>query len=153
MKNWSAKDKLEMLGIAGIIFSLIFVGIELNQSSTVARLEAHQSFTESMAEIINNMALDPGISAIAIKSQTAEGISQLTTIESSQIAGVYLSVLYLWYGLFQSVEEGVLSEEYLEITASGPMFTSPFLKVIWPTYQVQFDQNFVDFIESLPWNN
>jgi hypothetical protein len=58
--NW--RDSLELVGIAAIIVSLVFVGYELKQSTAIARSDAYSSFSSRFFELTSNAALDKRMS-------------------------------------------------------------------------------------------
>jgi hypothetical protein len=150
MKSWTNKDIVEGIGILGIIVSLIFVGLELRQNSAVARLEAHNSFITGMAEFSNQIAYDEEFSAMMLRTYLEPG--SITQLENLRFQSFYRSVIYLWYGLYQSVEEDILSDQYLSLIGQGGLFNHPVFKRQWETLRPAFNEDFVVFFEGLPWN-
>ena len=67
--NW--KDSLELVGIAAIVVSLVFVGYELRQNTAIARSDAYSSFSSRFFELASNAALDKRMSGLI--SQVNQG--------------------------------------------------------------------------------
>jgi hypothetical protein len=58
MKSDTWKDYFELVGIAAIVVSLVFVGYQVRQSTAVARRHAYINFSSQFFELISNAALD-----------------------------------------------------------------------------------------------
>ena len=64
MKKIELNDLLQILGMVGLIASLIFVGLELRQNQQVARITAYQALTEQIHDINSLLVTDSQISDI-----------------------------------------------------------------------------------------
>ena len=58
MQTTSWKDIAELVGIAAIVASLIFVGLQMKQSHEIALSAAYQARTEVLVEFMTAMATD-----------------------------------------------------------------------------------------------
>ena len=69
------------------------------------------------------------------------------------VDGFFSGELNLIYGLYQSVQEGILDESNLRFVETGDrMYWTKMFKQIWPGLKLTFNQDFADYIESLDWN-
>jgi hypothetical protein len=154
MKNWNSKDIAEMIGIIALVASLIFVGIEINQNSAIARREAHSQFIANVSETLKDLSLNKELSSLLSNTLLNPEFdpSQLSAGEITQILSFYYALTYNWYGLFLAVEEDILDEKYLETIAAGGMYDSDIFRAIWPRMRGVYSPEFVEFFESLSWN-
>ena len=152
MNRISTKELIEGIGILGIILSLIFVGLELRQNSTVARLEAHQSFVSNIVDINSQNAHDPEFSAILRRAFDNQGYEEFDEIEQAQLYSFYIATVHAYYGLFISIEEGILPSRYNEVFPQVALFNNNFFRTIWQGMGNNFEDDFVLFFEAQPWN-
>ena len=153
MPRPSYREISELAGIIAIFVSLIFVGLELRQNSAVARVEASNSFKLAFAETVRETALNPELSKLIGDISFNEiTLDDLTRQEFVQIRNYYMSVLFSWSALFQSVEEGVLDQNELEYLGGGGLFNSAVFREMWPGLKNLFTPEFIEFFESQPWN-
>ena len=68
MNKIELNDLLQVLGMVGLIASLIFVGLELRQSQQVARITAYQALTEQIHDINSLLVTDSEISDIVTRA-------------------------------------------------------------------------------------
>jgi len=148
--NW--KDSLELVGIAAIVVSLVFVGYELRQSTAIARSDAYSSFSSQFFELASNAAMDKRMSGLI--SQVNQGASpgDFKPEERVSIRMYQSAAVRVWEGLFRSVQAGVLPEEALESAASGILINNNFFRSNWASTKHLYTSDFVTYFESLPWN-
>ena len=148
--NW--KDSLELVGIAAIVVSLVFVGYELRQSTAIARSDAYSSFSSQFFELASNAALDKRMSGLI--SQVNQGASpgDFKPEERVSIRMYQSAAVRVWEGLFRSVQAGVLPEEALESAASGILINNNFFRSNWASTKQLYTSDFIAYFESLPWN-
>ena len=68
MNKIELNDVLQILGMVGLIASLIFVGLELRQNQQVARITAYQALTEQIHDINSLLVTDSEISDIVTRA-------------------------------------------------------------------------------------
>lgn len=154
MKTWNSKDIAEIIGILAIIGSLVFVGLELQQNSAIARMEAHSEFVSALSESTTAIAQNPQLSQLVWDTTVGtKSVEELTGGERIQIRNLYQGNVSIWYGLYQSIQEGILDEKYMENIATAGLHDSDAFRFLWPGLRNNFSAEFVEFFESLPWNN
>ena len=146
------KESLELVGIAAIVVSLVFVGYELRQSTAIARSDAYSSFSSQFFELASNAALDKRMSGLI--SQVNQGAlpGDFTPEERVSIRMYQAAAVRVWEGLFRSVQAGVLPEEALESAASGILINNNFFRSTWASTKQLYTSDFIAYFESLPWN-
>lgn len=145
--NWRTTS--ELIAAISIVLSLIFVGLEIQQSSSVARAEAILSFTSSMAEHSRAVAENEQLARIVYDMNTGAltNLADLSNSERAQLYSMFYANMSLYYGLHSSVQENVLPEEYLSLI-DDPYFTAPLFRNIWPGIRGIFGDDFVAFVEA-----
>lgn len=152
MSNLSKKEIVELIGAAGIVASLVFVGIEINQSTSLARLEAQRAYSTSIAEYLSEWAA-PDRATVIAKLVADSSPEELSEIERIQAIAYFSGELNLIYGLYESVNEGLLSEDNLAFIEKGNrLYSTQFFMTIWPALKLNFDEEFARYFESLSWN-
>ena len=67
--------------------------------------------------------------------------------EAIQLFTHYVGLLHLYHGLFQSIEEGLLSTEYLNIIYNDPVLGGNYFRALWPSISNLFGVSYTEFIE------
>jgi len=145
MKNTNWKDVLELIGIAAIVASLIFVGLQMKQSHEIAlaaqynaRANAVMSFHENQYEV----------DSIPNSSALLAGLSE--TVKPRHVT----EVLWLWIAYdnhhFQH-QAGFLSEDswqgHLKTIVS--MYNDCDMRFAWEWRKLGMRTGFVEFVDSL----
>ena len=143
---------IQILGMAGVIGSLIFVGLEMQQSQRIALAAQQQARMGVFVEAMNTFS-ETGVSYQVYLEQ--EGLNPETIMQTTNF------MLQLWWinendylqyrlGLMdQSIWEAKLRA--IEISYNSLNEESCILaKRIWGTRRVMLDVNLVELVESLP---
>lgn len=152
MKFTTWKDSLELVGIAAIVVSLVFVGYELRQSTAIARSDAYSSFSSQFLDLTIDAALDERMSTLI--SQVRQGALPEDFAPEDQVSiRIYQgAAVRVWEGLFRSVQAGVLPEDALESAASGMLINNEYFRSTWASTKHLYTSDFVAYFERLPWN-
>jgi len=143
---------IQVLGMAGVIGSLIFVGLEMQQSQRIALAAQQQARMEVFVEAMNTFS-ETGVSYQAYLEQGGRNskTETLTTNFTHQLWWIHEND-YLQYrlGLMdESIWEAKLRA--IEISYNSLNEESCILaKRIWETRRVMRDDNLVELVESLP---
>ena len=146
------KDYLESAGILGIIISLVFVGLELRQNTSIAKIDAYEAYIGNIIEIQNEMSGNPTLAALVIRANISQGDQEFDAAESGMLYSFFYSMMYARSGLFTAIEEGILSEDYIGPIERTSIFDNDFYRSVWPRQRESFDESFVEYVEALPWN-
>ena len=117
MKKIETNDLLQIIGMLGLIASLIFVGMELRQNQQVARVTAYQALAEQIATYNALLLSEPEINRIRISALNNKNLNA-SEIEMYRAFFRMLKrqseLAYLQY------ENGIIDEELL-IRSLGPL--------------------------------
>jgi hypothetical protein len=133
---------------AGVILSLIFVGLELRQATQVARAQARQGLAERNGEIISLIAGSPELAqawALRWQPESAELDPELSPREFVQSGWAMFGLLRHVENVYLQVVEGVVDESVLDSYGFGdnPHFATPQFAEYWRLRRSRFDPRFV----------
>ena len=149
-KEWN--EIAELVGIAAIVVSLVFVGYELRQSTAVARSDAYSSFSSHFFDLASSAALDERMSGLI--SQVNQGAlpGDFKPEERVSIRMYQSAAVRVWEGLFRSVQAGVLPEDALDSATKGILINNNFFRSNWASTRQLYTSDFIAYFESLSWN-
>ena len=75
--NSNLRIAIELVAAISIVVSLVFVGLELRQSSSIARLEAYQDFSISLSEFARDISHDPQFADLLSEAGTANSVTTI----------------------------------------------------------------------------
>ena len=158
MNKIELNDLLQVLGMVGLIASLIFVGLELRQNQQVARVTAYQALAEQIASYNALLLSEPDLNQIRNAALNNENLTE-------EDAEQYLA---FWRMLFRQselaylqYENGIINEELLHRTLA-PLVThiqlSDLARRAWdsgirrfsqrygyvPAFESYINQNYID---------
>ena len=119
MKKPTVANLMESIGMLGIMGSLIFVGIEVSQNSSIARTASYQSYIDGFTELNLAQINDNDLNSLMVRASTGTSKSEFTPEEVRKINLFYIAMLRQWEGLYRSVREGILREEMLTSVGAG----------------------------------
>jgi hypothetical protein len=142
-------DLIEGVGMLGITGSLLFVGIEVSQNSSIARTASYQSYISgftvlNLAQINNN-----SLNALMVKASHGISVDEFTLEERRKLRLFYITLLRQWEGLYHSVQEGILPDEMLTIVGAGHLLGYRAFTEMWPDIKLLFTEDFCAFIDSI----
>jgi hypothetical protein len=129
LKTTSWKDLAELVGIAAIVASLIFVGLELQQSRAVALAEVHQSRAQIGMQF-SAWPRDPSVEVVRRKELAGEPLDSFEQLISDS---VYDEVLYFIENNYYQYQLGLLPQEIWDANIRA--------MAAW----IPFDENFDDY--------
>jgi len=153
MKIPSARNIAEILGLTGVIGSLIFVGVELDQNSAIARTAAYHQYVQGWSDYNLTMATDDKLNSLFVRVREGQISKDFTPEENSKLVFTYISLVRQWEGVYRSVQEGILPPELLYTFSSARGLQQPAFVEKWPGMRFMFTQDFLDFMENEVLNN
>jgi len=138
----------QILAAAGVVLSLLFVGYEIRQNTSVARTTAAQAFTQQIIDL-NAILVTEGFPELNARMADGELRRDFTSAELLQIDVTHLSLLRIWESLYRAVQEGIVDEDLLDpVGGAGPSpFSLPYFTESWPSYRGAFTEDFALFFE------
>jgi hypothetical protein len=96
MTNQAGRQWAEVVGVLGVMASLVFVGLEVRESSRATRAATDAEIAAQFVDLNTAMFSSPEIIA-AIDASTAAGHPSLTsTSEQATLLAFYRSVFHIW---------------------------------------------------------
>lgn len=135
----------ELVGVVGVIASLVFVGVEIRQNTQAVRGATYQSLTESSMELLFRVADDPEVGA-QIDAWGAG--AELDPVTRSKVEALVTAYLRHLENAYYQMEEGTLRPEFLENWSGNPTFGLPHFGVFWERRKRAFGSEFQSYFES-----
>ncbi len=154
MKSTNWKDIAELAGIAAIVASLVFVGIETRNSTQQAiltnralEIAAYQELMDNIAEMNLMQMQDAALAALMLKD--IQSPEELTELERFQMSRVYF--LRLRHGdiAFFQYERGAIDESRLRSALHILRLGSPEMKAFWKRNKNNFVEAYRVYIDNL----
>ena len=115
--NW--KDIVEVVGIASIVVGLVFVYLELRQTSTIARAEMSNEANQILAEL-DEQERDPSFARILIKADSNP--EELSQTERLQLNAFFRRVLDAYSRENYYYRLGIFDEWVSPIRRTAPRY-------------------------------
>ena len=109
MDSTKVNDWLQVVGLFGVIASLIFVGLEMQQAKQIALSAANQARTDASVEFITAASTDPVMRSATIKMNSGNADS-MTPEEISTYGGLTYANLMIYENLYLQYRNGFLPE-------------------------------------------
>jgi len=143
----SGKVVRETLAALGVIASLVFVGLEIQQNTAVARATALNDLGTGAREYLLALGTDADVSSVLWRWRQGE---ELSPVESQQVNYLVMALLRNFENVFMQVSTGVVDEGALlsyAYTNSSIAQTDAF-RAYWPTARGRFHPDFVAAFEA-----
>ena len=99
-KEWN--EFAELVGIAAIVVSLVFVGFELRQSTAIAWSDAYSSFSSQFLDLVSDAALDEQMSRLISQVNKGALPGDFKPEDQVSIRMYQGAAVRVWEGLFRS---------------------------------------------------
>jgi hypothetical protein len=93
MKKLTTKSLIEGVGMLGIMGSLIFVGMEVSQNSSIARTASYQSYIDGFTELSLAQINDTELNSLMVRASNEASTSDFTPEERRKIRLFYIALL------------------------------------------------------------
>ena len=94
MFGWTVRGIAELIGLAGVVGSLVFVGLEVNQNSVATRASTNAAVAGAFIELNLVLASSPELArAIAVSFDNPE---KLLLEERILVLGMWRSIFHVW---------------------------------------------------------
>jgi hypothetical protein len=143
----SGKDIREFVGLLLVVASLVFVGMEIRQSTAVARAQSRQFLTENHREWAYTLATNPDLSDLF--NETWDPDDGRST-EERQASYLMFALMRHLENVFLQVNEGVIDESVFESYAWTDLtyFRSENFVAWWAGNSSRFNHAFREAFEN-----
>lgn len=111
MDSAKLNDWLQVIGLFGVIASLIFVGMQMKQDHEIALSNAYQARADSATQLWSDMAANPALVEATIKSEDL-GYDSLSREEKEVLAYSTQAWLHVFENIHFQYINGFISEEH-----------------------------------------
>ena len=141
--NW--QDLIELLGVIGVIGSLVFVALEIRQNTNAVRSSTIQAIAElsfdSTIAVVNNTDLR----AARIASESGE----LTADQIVQLDAWYSGLMRIQQNRLLQANLGVLDlEDAMQIGGRANAYRQPYFADYWNRRGSNYPAEFQEYIEN-----
>ncbi len=134
-KKRQLRHATEVVGVIGIVLSLIYVGYEMRQNTIATRAQGHQALAAMYVSGIDLQISDQTFASLVARGKT--DISSLSEAERNRFRLYVARELNVWELAFYNYRDGALS---FEIWASANSWqcewvTSPGVEEVWKSFE------------------
>ena len=144
----SSKSLVEALSAIGIVGSLVFVGLQVRQTNSMARAEAFRAMADTYATMALSFGEDEDMAAVF--SQAMDGrlsAAEMSESQSFRVATFFTAFLKFHESVYLQVQEGVLDSTALQLLDS-PLATNAFVTQNWIGFREHLSDDFASFYEA-----
>lgn len=150
MKPTRLKDIVEIVGIAAIVVSLIFVGLEVRQSAAATRGATQQALADAAREASGALAEDEATAELTMRFLSATSWSDLSESERFRSALLFTSMMRVYESAYYQWGEGNLAPAVwvgweASIRGVAPM---PGVELFWSDRRLYFNEPFRNYFEE-----
>ena len=135
----------DLIGFAGVVGSLVFVGLEVRQNTLATRAAAFQDMGTAISEVWLLGAQDPTLASLTLRS-LQDPDAEFTAEEEAQIANQDIAALRQYEVVWRQVNLGILDGEVLGYFGWDPREVA--LGDRWQRIRGFMSPDFRDFLES-----
>ncbi len=147
IKSLKLKSALEALSVAAVVLSLIFVGLEVNESTRATRSATAAETTATIAEWYTSLGSDQQLSRAHLRFVTDP--QSVTLEERFQVVMNLHALMLILQSSFYLEEEGTLSPQ-IRRSMTQAITSEPGVRYYWEQRKPIFvNENFIAFIEQL----
>jgi hypothetical protein len=136
----------EIIGAAAVVISLVFVGVQVMQSNTLAREAAEQKQIESIGALSRIVAENPYLSETMAKANTG---APLTPGELVAITSLETYAQRTWEALYFQYRAGRVDPEVWEAhrDQARAIQSGPVSRSVWERQKTWYSKSYRDFRE------
>lgn len=151
MKPEKLKDVAELVGIAAIVVSLVFVGFEVRQSAAATRGATQQALSDSAREASAALAAGKATAELTLRFMNANNWSGFSEEERFRVVLLFTSMLRVYENAHYQWREGNLAPDVwvgwdVSMRGVAPM---PGITKYWAERREYFDESFRVYFEGL----
>jgi hypothetical protein len=151
MLKISSRNLAEFFAVVGVVLSLLFVGMELRQSTSASRSAAYQELGIATADIWLFLASNRELNDMffAAASGDIDSFANLPESDKRLVTSFLIGNLRLYETVYLQVEQGLLEPEALQFLGYEGFSKSNLLKASWPEVKRFVDPSFASHLENV----
>jgi len=111
MDTAKLNDWLQVVGLFGVVASLVFVGLQMKLDREIASSQAFQARAESTAEVLLSMSQNEAYVAV-IAAQNTGDLDSITEKEKVAFGTAMTAGMYMWENSYYQYRDGFLPEDH-----------------------------------------
>ena len=161
MKKWTKQQIVEVIGLLGVIGSLIFVGFEIRQNSIATRASANDSFASSFQQ--SNLAIATSPELAKVFSLYGGNPDKAPTDAQIQMRAFYRTLFHIWSNGHRQYLNGTLDsalfdsvvQEISTYADNGSKESSvlqtrqSLMRWVWETDRYVYNPDFQAFVDDI----
>ena len=137
----------QIIGTAGVVLSLVFVGYEIRQNTQVARAATVQSLSDQSIEILLAWSLDPQAADLLGRVVAGQLPEQFSDAENVRLRLMYLTGLRSAEAGYRQLVLGLVGDSEW-MGGSAAMYRAPYLAQRWSEFRPAVAADFADWFEA-----
>jgi hypothetical protein len=139
----------EILGAAGVIGSLLYVGWQVSANTKTNRMRMHEQITQTYLSFLNSVLTDPDTFVAGLRSSD-ETFADLTNEQKMFFFGSMLGLFKHYELMFVQYDQGVMDKETWEAWNEHirMYFHQPGAQSWWSLRKATFIPGFRNYLES-----
>ena len=149
-KKISYRETGEIIAVVSVVFSLIFVGLELRQSTIASQAAAYQELGIATSEVWFRMSSDSELNNMlfVIDKDPVNGYINLSQSDRNRALSYVMGNLRLYETVYLQVEQGLLDANALKYLGWEGFGSSNLLKGTWRDAKKYVTPAFAEYIET-----
>lgn len=144
--SWIWRETAEVLGVIGVIATLIFVALEIRQNTSAVRSATVQAISEQSFDVNMRLAEEPDLLALMRKADNQE---PLTDSERDRLFTLWNAILRLNQNRFQQFRLGVLDDATIfEVGGRNSSYQGASFAEYWEATKQNHSVEFQRFVEE-----
>jgi len=141
----TGKAVQDLIGFAGVVGSLVFVGYQIRQNTVATRAAAYQDMGTAISEVWLQGAQDPSLASLTIRA-LEDPDAEYTPEQEAQLANQDIAALRQYEVVWRQVNLGILDEEALSYFGWYPARVARGAR--WQRVRRFMSDDFREFLES-----
>ena len=150
MSKISTRALGEIIAVASVVLSLLFVGLQFRQSTIASKAAAYQELGIATSDLLQSLSDNGELSNLIGRAASTgpNGINSLTELELARAINWTEGTLRLYETVYLQVQQGLLDPEALEYLGWAGFRGGTLLKNMWPHVKDGMPSDFADYLES-----
>ena len=143
-RNW-----VEIIGVIGVVGSLVFVGLEVRQNTAAVKGATYQAIADSSLQHARWFASNETLPQFTVKIFDGAMPDDFTREENLVINTNYVMTIRRIENIYVQVREGLVEEEaVLRFRPAESFFDSPYFRQFWDGWRLTVEPEFLEYFES-----
>jgi hypothetical protein len=148
MDPGSKQKWIELLGAAGVVASLIFVGLEVRQNTAAVRGATYQAIADSSLQQVQWWASNEALLQHEVRIDAGALPADFSAEENLVIRASIVMTIRRIENVFVQVREGLVEKDaVLRFRPSNDYFQSLYFREFWASWRLETEPKFREFFE------